>query len=206
MFLIHLGFLILDATELVLRVIDTETNRVLGTVKIQNLSTLSTNDSIKGYHPIFSNKDEKLGELFVSLRLFLPGRKLKMVFSFPWNDSCVPAHDSSENLTALSYASDTSDPPSRRSSVGVSDFNKVGSIRSIKKYPISKNVIFLRMDILKMVYEHIHSIVLSISSIQQKSLQSNHAVQLSRKMHHLVRIFSDDSSHESTNMFRNEKI
>lgn len=79
----HIGLLILDASELVLRVVDTETNRVLGTVKIQNLSTLSTNDSIKGYHPIFSNKGDKLGELFVSLRLFLPGRKLKIVFLFP---------------------------------------------------------------------------------------------------------------------------
>jgi len=51
---------------------------VIGTVKIQNLSTLSISNSIKGYHPMFSNKGDKLGELFVSLRLFLPGRKLKI--------------------------------------------------------------------------------------------------------------------------------
>lgn len=40
------------------------------------------------------------------------------------------AHDSSENLTALNYASDTSDPPSRRNSVGVSDLNQVDFIES----------------------------------------------------------------------------
>ncbi len=72
-------FLATDAAELVLKVSDTETNRILGTVKIQNLSTLSISNAIKGYHPIFSNKGDKLGELFVSLRLFLPGRKLNIV-------------------------------------------------------------------------------------------------------------------------------
>jgi hypothetical protein len=76
----HPIFLDIDAAELVLRISDTETNRILGTVKIQNLSTLSTSNSIKGYHPIFSNKGDKLGELFVSLRLFLPGSKLKIIF------------------------------------------------------------------------------------------------------------------------------
>ncbi len=79
----HVIFLAIDAGELVLKIFDTETNRVIGTVKIQNLSTLSISNSIKGYHPIFSNKGDKLGELFVSLRLFLPGRKLKIsLFSF----------------------------------------------------------------------------------------------------------------------------
>jgi hypothetical protein len=73
-------FLDADAAELVLKVSDTDTNRILGTVKIQNLSTLSINNAIKGYHPIFSNKSDKLGELFVSLRLFLPGRKLNIAF------------------------------------------------------------------------------------------------------------------------------
>jgi hypothetical protein len=55
---------------------------MVGTVKVQHLSTLSTNNSIKGYLPIFSSKGDKLGELFVSLRLFLPGRKLKTMFLF----------------------------------------------------------------------------------------------------------------------------
>ncbi len=68
-------FLDIDAAELILKAFDTETNRMIGTVKVQNLSTLSISNSIKGYHPIFSNKGDKLGELFVSLRLFLPGRK-----------------------------------------------------------------------------------------------------------------------------------
>jgi hypothetical protein len=67
-----------DAAELVLKVSDTETNRTLGTVKIPNLSTLSISNAIKGYHTIFSNRGDKLGELFVSLRLFLPGRKLNI--------------------------------------------------------------------------------------------------------------------------------
>jgi hypothetical protein len=40
------------------------------------LSTLSINNSIKGYLPIFSSKGDKLGELFVALRLLLPGSKL----------------------------------------------------------------------------------------------------------------------------------
>jgi len=68
-------FLDIDAAELILKAFDTETNRIIGTVKVQNLSTLSISNSIKGYHSIFSNKGDKLGELFVSLRLFLPGRK-----------------------------------------------------------------------------------------------------------------------------------
>ena len=61
-----------DAAELVLKIFDTDTNCMVGTVKVQNLSTLSINNPIKGYLPIFSNKGDKLGELFVSLRLFLP--------------------------------------------------------------------------------------------------------------------------------------
>ncbi len=77
----HIVFLDIDAVELVLKVSDTDTNRILGNVKIQNLSTLSISNSIKGYHPIFSNKGDKLGELFVSLRLFLPGSKLKLTLS-----------------------------------------------------------------------------------------------------------------------------
>ena len=67
----------IDAAELVLKVFDNDANRIIGTVKIQNLSILSINNAIKGYHPIFANKGDKLGELYVALRLFLPGRKFK---------------------------------------------------------------------------------------------------------------------------------
>jgi hypothetical protein len=54
---------------------DSESNRLIGTAKVQNLSTLSINNPIKGYQSLFTNKGDKLGEVFVPLRLFLPGRK-----------------------------------------------------------------------------------------------------------------------------------
>jgi hypothetical protein len=66
-------FTYLDAAELVLKVLDSETNRLIGTAKVQNLSTLSINNPIKGYQSVFTNKGDKLGEVFVSLRMFLPG-------------------------------------------------------------------------------------------------------------------------------------
>ncbi len=66
-------FTYLDAAELVLKVLDSETNRLIGTAKVQNLSTLSINNPIKGYQSVFTNKGDKLGEVFVSLRIFLPG-------------------------------------------------------------------------------------------------------------------------------------
>lgn len=72
----------LDAAELVLRILDSETNRLIGTTKVQNLSTLSINNPIKGYQSIFTNKGDKLGEVFVSLRLFLPGSKSDKIFFF----------------------------------------------------------------------------------------------------------------------------
>ncbi|CAF3575312.1 unnamed protein product [Rotaria sordida] len=78
-----------DAAELVLKVFDSETNRLIGIAKVQNLSLLSINSPIKGYQSIFTNKGDKLGEVFVLLRLILPG-----------------THDSNENLTALSVTSD----------------------------------------------------------------------------------------------------
>ncbi|CAF4347571.1 unnamed protein product, partial [Adineta steineri] len=96
-----------DAAELVLKVLDSDNNRLIGTAKVQNLSTLSINNPIKGYQSIFTNKGDKLGEVFVSLRIFLPG-----------------THDSNENLTAMSIISDTSNPPSRRSSFGANDYNQ----------------------------------------------------------------------------------
>ncbi|CAF0929940.1 unnamed protein product, partial [Didymodactylos carnosus] len=88
-----------DATELVLKVFDTDTNRLLGIVKVQNLSTLNINNPIKGYSPIFTNKGEKLGDLFVSIRILLPG-----------------TNDSNDYLAWS--GSDISNPVSRRSSEG----------------------------------------------------------------------------------------
>ncbi|UJR25905.1 hypothetical protein I4U23_007253 [Adineta vaga] len=93
-----------DAAELLLKVHDGETNRVIGTVKVSNLSSLSIDNSIKGYISIFSNKGDKLGELFVSLRLFLPG-----------------PHASSEHPMAMSFTSEVSSPRSRRNSIGIND-------------------------------------------------------------------------------------
>lgn len=63
----------LDAVELVLKVHDVESNRFVGTAKVQNLSTLSVINPIKGFQSIFNTKGDKLGEVFVSLRLLMPG-------------------------------------------------------------------------------------------------------------------------------------
>jgi hypothetical protein len=67
--------LIVDAAELLLRVYDTDINRLLGNAKVQNLSTLSINSPIKGYQSVFTNKGDKLGEVFIALRLILPESK-----------------------------------------------------------------------------------------------------------------------------------
>ncbi|CAF0774338.1 unnamed protein product [Adineta ricciae] len=96
-----------DATELLLKVHDGETNRTIGTVKVANLSSLSIKNSIKGYMPIFSNKNDKLGELLISLRLFLPG-----------------PHDSSEHPMTMSFTSEVSSPPSRRNSIATNDLRQ----------------------------------------------------------------------------------
>ncbi|CAF0935186.1 unnamed protein product [Adineta steineri] len=112
-----------DAAELLLKVCDADNNRIIGTVKVQNLSILSINNPIKGYQPIFSNKGDKLGELFVSLRLFLPG-----------------PHDSNENLAAMSYISETSNPPSRRNSIGANDCNQNDKLANgLRTYTIGHN-------------------------------------------------------------------
>lgn len=71
----------LDAVELVLKVHDSESNRFVGTAKVQNLSTFSVNNPIKGFQSIFTNKGDKLGEVFVSLRLLLPGSMLNKWYS-----------------------------------------------------------------------------------------------------------------------------
>lgn len=49
---------------------------MIGTVKVKNLSSLSINNPIKGYLPVFSNKGDKIAELLVALRILLPGSKL----------------------------------------------------------------------------------------------------------------------------------
>ncbi|CAF2487401.1 unnamed protein product [Rotaria sp. Silwood2] len=113
---------LIDAAELVLKVYDTDTNRMIGTAKVKNLSTLSINNPIKGYLPIFSNKGDKLGELLIALRLLLPG-----------------IHDSNENLTAISYTSDVSNPPSRRNSIGANDYNHDGQLENgLRTYTIDR--------------------------------------------------------------------
>jgi hypothetical protein len=119
-------FLDLDASELALRVLDSETNRLLGTAKVQSLSILSINNPIKGYQSIFTAKGDKLGEIFVSLRIFLPGSKSKKIFLFiSCTNFSLLAQDSNENLTAMSVISDVSNPPSRRNSIGANDYNQV---------------------------------------------------------------------------------
>ncbi|CAM4925264.1 unnamed protein product [Rotaria socialis] len=96
-----------DAAELVLKVHDSESNRMIGIAKVQNLSLLTINNPIKGYQSIFTNKGEKLGEIFIALRIVLPG-----------------TYDSNENLAAISFTSDASNPPSRRNSIGANDYNQ----------------------------------------------------------------------------------
>ncbi|CAF1141894.1 unnamed protein product [Adineta ricciae] len=98
---------LIDASDLVLKVFDSESNRLIGTAKVQNLSTLSVNNPIKGFHSIFTSKGDKLGEVFVLLRIYLPG-----------------TYDSNENLTTMSVTSDVSNPPSRRSSLGANDYHQ----------------------------------------------------------------------------------
>ncbi|CAF0800277.1 unnamed protein product [Rotaria sp. Silwood1] len=113
---------LIDAAELVLKVYDTDTTRMIGTVKVKNLSTLSINNPIKGYVPIFSNKSDKLGELLIALRLLLPG-----------------IHDSNENITGMSYTSDVSNPSSRRNSIGASDYNQDGQLENgLRTYTIDR--------------------------------------------------------------------
>ncbi|CAF3922254.1 unnamed protein product [Rotaria magnacalcarata] len=113
---------LIDAAELVLKVYDTDASRMIGTAKVKNLSTLSTNNPIKGYLPVFSNKGDKLAELLVALRIFLPG-----------------THDSNENLTALSYISDVSNPPSRRNSFGANDYNQGDQLENgLQTYTIDR--------------------------------------------------------------------
>ncbi|CAF1190222.1 unnamed protein product [Rotaria sordida] len=120
--LIQFSKYLIDAAELVLKVYDTDTNRMIGTVKVKNLSTLSINNPIKGYLPIFSNKGDKLGELFIALRLLLLGM-----------------HDSNENLIAMSYTSDVSNPPSRRNSIGANDYNQGGQLENgLRTYTINR--------------------------------------------------------------------
>jgi hypothetical protein len=92
---------------------------------VQNLSTLSINNPIKGYQSIFTNKGDKLGEVFVSLRLLLPGSKRTREYFIDSINISVLAHDSNENLAAMSGTSDTSNPSSRRNSIGTNDYNQV---------------------------------------------------------------------------------
>ncbi|CAF3248775.1 unnamed protein product [Rotaria socialis] len=113
---------LIDAAELVLKVYDTDANRMIGTAKVKNLSTLSTSNPIKGYLSVFSNKGDKLAELLVALRIFLPG-----------------THDSNENLTALSYISDVSNSPSRRNSFGANDYNQGDQLENgLQTYTIDR--------------------------------------------------------------------
>lgn len=112
----------LDASELVLRVYDGEANRLLGTAKVQHLSTLNINNPIKGYQSIFTTKGEKIGEVLVALRMILPGSEF-LSFCASHNDVNPDfvirlANDSNENLAGISMISDTSNPPSRRNSIG----------------------------------------------------------------------------------------
>ncbi len=73
----------------------------------------------------------------------------------------IPAHDSNENLTAMSGISDTSNPPSRRNSFGANDYNQVNLNYNYKNDFFN----FHRVNNLKMVYEHINSIELIIPNI-----------------------------------------
>ncbi|CAF0752136.1 unnamed protein product [Didymodactylos carnosus] len=98
-----------DAAELVLKILDSDTNRLLGIVKVQHLSTLNINNPIKGYLPIFTTKGEKLGDLFVTIRIILPG-----------------TNDSNDHLVWSS--SDVSNPVSRRNSIGGNENNQGGLI------------------------------------------------------------------------------
>ena len=84
---------------------------------MQNLSTLSVNNPIKGYQSIFTNKGDKLGEVFVSLRLLMPGSKYHRLSNLFDPYFSIVAHDSNENLAAMSGTSDISNPPSRRNSI-----------------------------------------------------------------------------------------
>ncbi|CAF1106445.1 unnamed protein product [Rotaria sp. Silwood1] len=135
-----------DAAELVLKVLDSETNRLIGIAKVQNLSLLSINSPIKGYQSIFTNKGEKLGEVFVLLRLVLPG-----------------THDSNENLTVISVTSDISNPSSRRNSIGTHDSNQNDQFENgLRTYKLDR------------AYngEHVNSVHSSDSTVQQQRFDS----------------------------------
>lgn len=60
---------------------------MIGTVKVKNLSSLSINNPIKGYLPVFSNKGDKIAELLVALRILLPGSKLVEFIWFVFSKS-----------------------------------------------------------------------------------------------------------------------
>ncbi|CAF2632795.1 unnamed protein product [Rotaria sp. Silwood2] len=135
-----------DAAELVLKVFDSETNRLIGIAKVQNLSLLSISSPIKGYQSIFTNKGEKLGEIFVLLRLILPG-----------------THDSNENLTAISVTSDVSNPSSRRNSIGTHDYNQNDQFENgVRTYKLDR------------AYngEHVNSVHSSDSTVKQQRFES----------------------------------
>jgi hypothetical protein len=50
----------------------------------------------------------------------------------------ISAHDSNENLTAMSGTSDVSNPSSRRNSIGANDYNQVGLKK--RDFIIKKNI------------------------------------------------------------------
>ena len=135
-----------------LRVYDGELNRLLGTAKVQHLSTLNINNPIKGYQSIFTAKGEKIGEVLVALRMILPGSAF---LSLCASRNHVNHHflirlanDSNENLAGMSMISDTSNPPSRRNSIG----NKVEKNHQKRIFLIENPIsffLFIQNDLLE---------------------------------------------------------
>ena len=79
---------------------------------------------------------------------------IRKVYSFS-------AYDSNENLTTMSITSDVSNPPSRRSSFGASDYHQVGCFDVFGK----NDVLFGRMINLKIILELINSTELIMQKI-----------------------------------------